>query len=82
MRQCVASPQRLLVVGSSTKTLRSVTFFDGDRKIATQRKNAAGLFAADWKTKGLAKGAHELRAILRDAAGRTDMTTRAVRVCK
>jgi minor extracellular serine protease Vpr len=81
VRQCVASPQRLLVVGSSTKALRSVTFLDGDRKIVTQRKNTAGLFGADWKTKGLAKGTHELRAILRDAAGRTDTTTRAVRVC-
>jgi minor extracellular serine protease Vpr len=80
-KQCVASPQRLLVVGSSTKAMRAVTFYDGDRRIVTQRKNSFGLFGADWKTKGLAKGTHELRAVLRDASGRTATATRSIRVC-
>jgi subtilisin family serine protease len=81
-RECVTSPQRLLVVGSSTRALRSVAFSVGGKPIAVQRRNSAGLFATDWTTKGLKKGTYELTATLRDAAGKTATQTRTVRVCK
>jgi minor extracellular serine protease Vpr len=80
-KQCAAKTQRLVVVGSSTKALRSVTFYADSTKVSTQRRGSAGLFSTQWKTKGLATGKHELSAVLRDAAGRTASATRAVRVC-
>jgi minor extracellular serine protease Vpr len=80
--RCVAGSQRLLAVGSSTRRLRSVTFYDGDRRIASQRRQTAGVFSTTWRTGRLAKGSrHELRAVLHDAAGRTATASRTVRVC-
>jgi subtilisin family serine protease len=80
-KQCVGRSQRLYVVGSSTKALRSVTFSTDGKRIRTVRKHSAGLFTTNWKTKGLARGMHELRAVLRDAAGRTETAEQPVRVC-
>ena len=80
-KSCAPNPARLLVVGSSPARLRSATFFDGSRRIAVDRRNVSGLFALDWKTKGLAKGTHTLRAVLTDSAGHTATATRTARVC-
>ena len=77
---CATAKQSLLVVGSDTRPLGSVSFFDGKRRIATVKKNVAGLFTATWKTGGLAKGKHALRAVLVDA-GRTAHAERTLRIC-
>ena len=79
---CAAGSTRLLVVAGSTKTLAAVAFFDGRKKIAVAKKGVVGLYADTWKTPGLAKGKHVLRALAVDAAGRTASVTRTVRVCK
>ena len=79
--RCTGKNPRLLVAASSTKKLRSVTFYDGARKIATTKTNLAGLFGARWRTGSVARGKHELRAVVSDAAGRTASATRAVRIC-
>ena len=72
----------MVVAGSSTAAIRSVSFFDGARKIATKAKGTAGLYAADWPAKGRAKGKHTLRAVLTDAKGRTASASLTVRTCK
>ena len=73
---------RLLVAAGSTRTLRSVRFFDGERRIAIVRKGAVGLYAFNWKTARAKKGKHVLRAEAVDAAGRTVSATRVVRICR
>jgi minor extracellular serine protease Vpr len=79
---CAVKVDRLIVVASSTKKVKSVTFYDGKKKLKTLTKGTEGLFAQDWKTTGLKKGKHVLRATVRDAAGKTFTASRTVRVCK
>ena len=79
---CVSGVERMVVGGSSTATIRSVSFFDAARKIATKAKGTAGLYAADWPAKGRAKGKHTLRVVLTDAKGRTASASLNVRTCK
>jgi hypothetical protein len=78
---CTGKTPRLLVVASSTKKISSVTFFDGKKKLRTIKTGVAGLYAQDWSTSGARKGKHVLRAIARDAGGRTVSASRTVRVC-
>ena len=78
---CAAKTERLLVLASDTAKITAVTFFDGARKVATVKNGVADLYAASWKTVGLAKGRHALRAVLTDKSGRTSAATRSVRVC-
>jgi hypothetical protein len=79
---CAIGRQRLVVTAGSTRRLRSVTFFDGQRRIAIVRRGAAGLYGATWRTRRAAKGKHVLRARAVDAAGRTVSAARVVRVCR
>jgi hypothetical protein len=78
---CALPIDRLIVATSSTKTVTSVTFYDGKKKLKTITTGTQGLFAQDWNTKSAKKGKHVLRATARDAAGRTVSATRTMRVC-
>ena len=71
----------LTVLGSATKKLKSVAFYDGKRRIATDKSGAFGLFTADWRTGKAKKGKHVLRAVLTAGAKHTS-AQRAVRVCR
>jgi hypothetical protein len=78
---CALRKERLLVAASDTRKISGVTFFDGARKVATVKRGVADLFAADWKTAGLAHGRHTLRALVTDGAGGKATAARVVRVC-
>jgi hypothetical protein len=78
---CAAKNTRVLVVGSDTRKISSVQFFDGSHKFATVERNVAGLFPATWRTSRAAKGRHTLRAVLTDSAGRHARAKRVLRVC-
>jgi len=81
--QCVARPRaQLTVLAGSNVAVRSVRFLDGKRAIGTDRSGIAGLYDSAWRTSVAAKGRHTLRAIVRDAKGRTFTATRTVRLCK
>jgi hypothetical protein len=81
VRACVAPEQQLLVTAGSPAAVQSVRFLDGSRPIATVRRGTAQLYSATWRTRGAGKGRHVLRAVMRDAQGRTAIAERAVRVC-
>jgi hypothetical protein len=79
---CLAARARLQVVAGSPSVISSVGFFDGDRQIARVRRNVAGVYSTTWRTSGKRKGAHVLRAVVSDVAGRESATARPVRVCR
>ncbi len=80
--QCAASPTRLLVAASDTSRIRNVRFLVDGKKVATVSRSAAGLYGADWRPRGLARGDHTLRALVTDARGRTaGAGRRTVKVC-
>jgi minor extracellular serine protease Vpr len=80
--QCVGPRAGLLVAANSTKRVSSVRFFADGKQVGIDRKGATDLFGATWRTRGAARGTHELRAVARDAAGRTFAAARHVRVCR
>jgi hypothetical protein len=80
--ECARGTEQLLVVGSSTRALRSVEFKDAKKRIALKRKHVVGLFETNWNVRKLRKGKHLLTATLRDAAGRIFTARRNVRVCR
>jgi len=69
------------VLASDTAKISSVTFFDGARKVATAKTGVADLYGVNWKTAGLAKGRHVLRAVIADKSGGHATASRAVRIC-
>jgi len=79
---CLRTTTRLAVVAGSTKKLKTVTFFDGNRNIGSQKPDVAGIAFKDWNPKKAKKGKHVLRAVAQDAANRTVTQSRSVRVCK
>jgi hypothetical protein len=79
-RACARRPIRLLLLADSTKRIRSVRLFDGERRFRTLRRGAAGLYATTWRPKH--RGKHVLRAVAEDAAGRTADAERTIRVCR
>jgi minor extracellular serine protease Vpr len=79
---CAVAQQNLVVVAGSTARIRSVRFFDGERRIATDASGAAGLYNTTWRTRGLPRGRHQLRAVVTDAQGRTATAARRVRLCR
>ena len=81
-RECVEARTRLVVVAASDARVSKVEFFDGDRRIASVRRGAAGLYATNWNSAKLARGTHVLRAVVHDAKERTARAARPVRVCK
>jgi hypothetical protein len=81
--QCVNNRrQRMLVAADSDKRLRTLTFFDGNKRIARVAGTAAQLYAANWTTRAAKRGRHTLTVVARDAAGREARATRRVRVCR
>jgi hypothetical protein len=78
---CAVKKERLVVLASDSRKITAVTFFDGARKVATVKRGVADLFAADWKTNGLARGHHTLRATVTDGSGAKATAARVVRVC-
>jgi minor extracellular serine protease Vpr len=79
---CAAAREQLLVVAGSTARVRSVRFLLGGRTVATVTRGTAGLYGAAWRTRGLKKGRHALRAVVSDAQGRTASAVRRVRICR
>jgi subtilisin family serine protease len=80
--QCLARPQQLLVLGSSTAAIRSVQFLNDGEPIRTVRRGVAGLYSTDWRAANVKRGPHRLTAVLRDARGRTARAARTIRVCR
>jgi subtilisin family serine protease len=81
-RACVAGSEQLIVLTSDSAEISSVAFFDGNKTIARVRTGAAGgLYFTNWSTARAGSGAHQLRAVLSDLAGRQTSATRVVRVC-
>jgi len=80
--QCVQAQERLVVAASASGRLASVRFSVDGRPIATVKRNVAGLFSTAWKTKGVERGKHELRAELTTVAGGRASAARNVRVCR
>ncbi len=81
-RECLPASTPLSVVASATRKIRSLRFFDGSRLIATTKRGTEGLYEATWRTGGVAKGLHRLRAIVTDASGRMAEARRDVRICR
>jgi subtilisin family serine protease len=79
---CALKTDRLLVVGGSTKRVKSVVFRDGAKRIATDASGPGGIYSVAWKTAGLKKGVHHLTATLRDSAGHTAVAGRQLKICK
>jgi hypothetical protein len=79
---CAATRTRLVAVASATKSIRSVRFFVDGKRIATVRRGATGLYRADWRPKGLARGSHMLQAIVTDEAGATAEAFRGMKICR
>jgi hypothetical protein len=79
---CAARREPLLVAASSTTRIRSVRFYDGQRRIATVRRGVAGLYAATWPTARAPRGRHLLRAVVLDRRGRTYGVQRVLRICR
>jgi hypothetical protein len=80
--QCVGKTAGLIVVASSNKRLRSVRFYADGKQVGVDRKGTADLYNGSWKRGSAPKGKHVLRAVARDASGRTLAATRHVRVCR
>jgi hypothetical protein len=78
---CAAAKTTLLVVGSDTSTITSIRFSDGRHRLATVKKNVAGLFTTTWNTRSATKGKHTLEAVLTDSAGKHATAKRVLRVC-
>jgi minor extracellular serine protease Vpr len=79
--KCVPARPRLLVVAGATKRIRAVRFLVDGKPVARVTRGDAGLYAAPWSTRGLAKGPHRLQAVVNDAAGTTARARRNVKVC-
>lgn len=79
--ECAAKRTSLVVLAGSTAKVRSVRFFDGERKLAAGKAEGAGLYGATWTRGAAPKGKHTLRAVVTDAKGRTHEAKRVVRVC-
>jgi Bacterial Ig domain len=80
-RVCVAARTRLVAVAGSPRRTSRVRFSVDGRPVATDRSADAGLYMADWRAAGLARGSHRLLAQVTDAAGRTASAVRTVRLC-
>ena len=79
---CTDKVEGLFVIAGASHGVRSVKFFDGKRRISTQRRGGEGLFGAQWRTRKAHAGRHVLRALVTDRRGATAAATRVVRVCR
>jgi hypothetical protein len=81
--KCLKKPRAALqVVAGSNAVVSSVGFFDGKRQIGRVRKNVAGVYTLNWKTKAKKRGKRTLTAVVSDTRGREAEITRKVRVCR
>ena len=78
---CLRGRQTLLVVANSTARVRAVRFFDGRRRIATDRSGVSGLYSVTWRARANPRGRHLLRAVVLSTRGHK-VARRAVRVCR
>jgi hypothetical protein len=78
---CATRSEHLVVLASDSRKISAVTFFDGSHKFATVKRGVADLFAATWKTAGLAHGRHLLRAVVTDRSGGKATAARVLRLC-
>ncbi len=78
---CVAKREGLVVTAGSTRGVRSVAFYDGHRRLSTQR-NGFDLFGMTWRNAKARHGRHVLRAVVTDRRGRRAQARRVVRVCR
>ena len=82
-RGCLqGASQQLLVLASSTRKIRVVRFFDGNRLLGSDRRGDAGLFSFRWRPDKTRKGRHRLHAVAIPTRGRRAVASRVVRVCK
>jgi minor extracellular serine protease Vpr len=81
-RACVSARTSLVVVAGSPRRTSGVRFSVDGRRVATDRTADGGLYTADWRAGGLARGSHRLVAQVTDAAGRTASAVRTVRLCE
>jgi hypothetical protein len=79
--QCLRGRQTLLVVANSTARVRAVRFFDGGRRIDTDRSGVSGLYSVIWRARANRRGRHLLRAVVLSTRGQK-VARRAVRVCR
>jgi minor extracellular serine protease Vpr len=79
---CVAKTAALVVTGGSSRPVRSVSFFVGQRRISKKGRSSFGVYSASWRTKKASRGKHVLRAVLTDRKGRRLQVRRVVRVCR
>jgi minor extracellular serine protease Vpr len=77
---CVHVGTPLAVAASAPGKIKVVRFFDGRRLISARRKGSVGLFTAQWTTRHVRRGLHQLRAIV-VSADRTVQARRVVKVC-
>jgi hypothetical protein len=78
---CAFRTDRLIVVADSTKKVKRVAFTDNGKRIGVDKKGV-GVYAVNWNTANLKKGAHNLLATVTDAAGRKAAAGRELRVCQ
>ena len=81
-RACVRGVTGLYVAAGASGGVRSVTFFDGRRRIARRSRGIDGLYSARWPTGRAHRGRHVLRAVVRDRRGATASAARPLRVCR
>jgi hypothetical protein len=78
---CTAKGASLVVAAAAPKKIQAVRFFDGKRRIATDRRGGLGLYSARWTKGASRRGRHVLRAVV-SASGSTASAREAVRVCR
>jgi hypothetical protein len=81
-RGCVRGVTGLFVAADAWRGVRSVTFFDGKRRISRVTDGTQGLYSARWRTGRAHRGKHVLRAVVRDRRGATASAARILRVCR
>jgi hypothetical protein len=80
--QCVSKTAALVVTASSTRPIRAVRFFADGKQIDVDRGAADHIYTGTWGTQLAPAGAHVLRAVAVDMAGRGIAAARRVRVCR
>jgi len=81
-RACVRGKAGLFVAAGSARGVRSVTFYDGKRRISKVKRGLEGLYSGQWATRKAHRGKHVLRAVVTDRRGATASASRALRVCR
>jgi minor extracellular serine protease Vpr len=81
-RACALARDQLFVVADSTADVRTVVFHDGRRLIGSAVGGASSVYSKRWRTTGLKRGVHHLKATVIDTSGRAATAMRAIRVCR